>query len=115
MKDVAVAFIVIVLPLLPAQTPHGTMNEETPGGMIDGANNTFTIAHQPLPWSAIKLYRNGVRQTRCVPPPAPPKPCDYNLDTSNFNATKIVFVPIAIVPPGTNPQPGDTLLVDYTY
>jgi hypothetical protein len=108
-----------------AQVPHGTMYEETPTGILDGLNTVFTIAHQPAPWSSIKLYRNGLRQRRWSPsqplPPVCVAPgcCDYNLDTSNWNATKIVFIPIPIVPPGSGmsgtPQPGDILLVDYTY
>jgi hypothetical protein len=121
---IGIAILVVNL-TVQAQVPHGTMSEERPAGVLDGINTIFQIAHQPAPWASIKLWRNGVRQYRCSPPvvlPAtciPPGCCDYNLDTSNWNATKIVFVPIPVVPPGSGtmgiPQPGDILLVDYTY
>ncbi len=32
---------------------------ETPGGMIDGSNTTFTLAHVPIPSGALSLYYNG--------------------------------------------------------
>jgi hypothetical protein len=86
------------------------MYEETPLGVLDGNNAIFTIQHQPAPWSAIKLYRNGMRLKRAV---FPQGLGDYVLDTTVFNSTKIVFQPACI--PSCIPQPGDTLLADYTY
>jgi hypothetical protein len=92
------------------------MYEETPLGVIDGINPTFAIAHQPLPWGAIKLYRNGIRLKRFVAVPGTPAGAfqgDYTLDTTVFSNTKIVFLPACT--PSCIPQPGDTLLADYTY
>ncbi len=107
---------VTLIALLHAQTPHGTMYEETPAGVIDGVNQTFVIAHQPLPWAAIKLYRNGLRMKRFVAVPGTPAGTfqgDYTLDTTVFNSTKIVFQ--SACNPTCIPRPGDTLLADYTY
>jgi hypothetical protein len=97
---------VTVIRNIQSQVPHGTMYEETPAGVIDGVNTVFTIAHQPLPWASIKVYRNGLRMKRNL---------DYTLDTSNWNATKIVFIQAQTPQPGTNGEPEDVLLVDYTY
>ena len=92
-----------------AQVPHGTQYEETPAGVLDGQNDTFTIQFQPLPWAAIKLYRNGSRLKRGR---------DYILTGPNH--TQIVFQkPCGIMPPPyvdlCLPIAGDTLLTDYTY
>jgi hypothetical protein len=115
---ISAAAIIMVLfdySITHAQTPHGTMYEETPQGAIDGVNNTFTIAHQPLPWAAIKLYRNGLRLKRAVVVQGSPTSGigDYSLDTTVFSNTKIVFQTACT--PSCIPQPGDILLADYTY
>ena len=37
---------------------HGTQYYEVPAGIVDGANATFSIQFQPLPWAAIQVHRN---------------------------------------------------------
>lgn len=65
---------------------------ETPGGAVDGMNNTLTLANTPLGLS-LMLFRNGLYLTPNF---------DYMLSGST-----ITFVPGAI------PQPGDTLTASY--
>lgn len=66
---------------------------ETPGGAIDGANASFTLAGTPAPASSLTLYRNGLFQKPGV---------DYILSEST-----ITFLP------GALPQPGDVLAASY--
>jgi hypothetical protein len=102
--EFTITFVLIVLAtigllaILPAQAPHGTASEEVPRGAIDGVNPSFTLNFQPAPWGSIHVYRNGLRQMRNF---------DYIL--GGLNHTQVIFVPIA------TPQPGDVLLVDYTF
>jgi hypothetical protein len=65
---------------------------ETPGGTMDGVNNTFTLANTPL-GSSLMLFLNGLYTTANF---------DYTLTGSS-----IQFVTGAI------PQPGDTLTAFY--
>jgi hypothetical protein len=65
---------------------------ETPGGIVDGMNNTLTLQYTPLGLS-LMLFRNGLYQTPNF---------DYTL-----NGSSIVFAAGAI------PQPGDTLTASY--
>jgi hypothetical protein len=65
---------------------------ETPGGVIDGVNNTFTLANTPL-GSSLMLFLNGLYTTANF---------DYTL-----TGQAIQFVAGAI------PQPGDTLIASY--
>lgn len=37
------------------------VNNETPTGVIDGSNATFTLAFNPNPDSSLKVYLNGQR------------------------------------------------------
>ncbi len=85
-----------------AQVPHGTASEEVPRGVIDGVNATFTLNFQPAPWGSIHLFRNGMRVQRNN---------DYTLGGSNH--MQVIFSPSCN--PSCIPQPGDTLLADYTY
>jgi len=65
---------------------------ETPGGIIDGTNNEFTLVNAPL-GSSLLLFRNGLYM----------KPgSDYTLA-----GTTITFETGAV------PQPGDTLAACY--
>src|SRR5689334_8066043 len=41
----------------------GYIDSEVPGGVVDGANTTFTLAGQPSPVASLALYRNGMLQT----------------------------------------------------
>ena len=66
---------------------------ETPGGIVDGSNTSFTLANAPSPVSALSLYRNGIML----------KPgSDYNLTGSSIQFLS-----------GATPQPQDTLLASY--
>jgi hypothetical protein len=76
----------------PANVP-GYVDNEVPGGVVDGANATFTLAGQPSPGVSLALYRNGMLQKTGF---------DYSLSGST-----IAFVTSA------TPQPGDTLLASY--
>lgn len=68
---------------------------ETPGGVVDGANVTFTLANSPSPTTTLHVFRNGVRQKSGF---------DYILSGGT-----ITFLSVS------TPQPGDTLLADYRY
>ena len=65
---------------------------ETPGGIVDGTNTTFTLANPPS-GSSLMLFRNGMYMKAGF---------DYNLA-----ASAIAFVPAAV------PQPADTLVASY--
>jgi hypothetical protein len=66
---------------------------EVPGGTVDGANTTFTLANPPTPATSLVLFRNGIGQQPGV---------DYTLTGSS-----IQFLTGAV------PQPGDALLAWY--
>ena len=70
------------------------VNNETPGGAVDGSNATFTLANTPSPATSLALYRNGLLQQAGV---------DFNLQTGG----SILFVTAAV------PQPGDVMLANY--
>jgi hypothetical protein len=65
---------------------------ETPGGLVDGINTTFTLANPPS-GSSLMLFRNGLYMTAAF---------DYTL-----SASSLTFVA------GAPPQPGDTLIASY--
>lgn len=69
------------------------VDAETPGGIVDGSNASFTLASSPVPGSSLQLYRNGLLLKASS---------DYNLIGS-----AITFLSGAI------PQVGDTLLAYY--
>lgn len=66
---------------------------DSPSGIVDGANTSFTLSATPDPASSLAVYRNGVLQKISQ---------DYTL-----NGSAIQFVTAAA------PQPGDTLLASY--
>ena len=68
---------------------------ETPGGVVDGSNLTFTLANAPAPASSLHLFRNGLLQK-------------LNFDYT-FSGLTLVFVTVAA------PQPGDTILAEYRF
>jgi hypothetical protein len=68
---------------------------ESPGGVVDGSNVTFTLANAPSPSTSLHLFRNGIVQKLGF---------DYT-----FSGLTIVFVA------GATPQPGDTILADYRH
>jgi hypothetical protein len=68
---------------------------ETPGGVVDGSNATFTLVSPPTPSTSLHLFRNGLMQKLAF---------DYT-----FSGSTIIFVGIA------TPQPGDTILAEYRH
>lgn len=66
---------------------------ETPGGIVDASNPTFTLAAAPVPASSLQLFRNGILMKVGL---------DYVL-----SGTTLTFLTGAI------PQPGDVLQVSY--
>jgi len=74
-------------------TTPSFVDSDSPTGIVDGANNTFTLTSPPLPASSLAVYRNGLLQKITQ---------DYTL-----SGRSVVFVTSAI------PQPGDTLLASY--
>lgn len=77
----------------PTQVPSFVTNE-TPSGVIDGSNATFTLANALSPANSLALYRNGLLLQAGV---------DYNVQADG----SILFVTAAV------PQPGDILLANY--
>ncbi len=75
--------------------PGNFVDAEVPAGVIDGANNTFTLSRTPSPFASLRLYRNGMR-------------LKLGLDFVLSGVT-ITFVA------ELRPQPGDILLADYRY
>jgi hypothetical protein len=66
---------------------------ETPGGVVDGSNKTFTLQAAPMPASSIQVSRNGILLRSGL---------DYALSVNVINFTA-----------GAEPQPGDVLQVSY--
>jgi hypothetical protein len=71
------------------------VDQESPGGVVDGANVTFTLASIPAPALSLHLFRNGILQKAGF---------DYTLSGST-----IAFVFAA------TPQPADTILAAYRH
>ncbi len=69
------------------------VDAETPSGVVDGSNATFTLSAAPAPQTGLMLYRNGLLQKQGL---------DYTL-----NGNVIQFAPGAV------PQPGDVLTANY--
>jgi len=66
---------------------------DSPAGIVDGANTTFTLSAVPNPASSLAVYRNGILQKA----------------VQDFTATgNVVSFVVADAP-----QPGDTLLASY--
>jgi hypothetical protein len=70
-------------------------DSETPGGLINGTNTTFTLLYTPSPIGSFYLYRNGLLMALGV---------DYSLTTNS-----ILFFA------GSAPQVGDILTATYRY
>jgi hypothetical protein len=68
---------------------------ESPAGVVDGSNVTFTLVNTPAPATSLHLFRNGLMQK-------------LNFDYT-FSGSTIVFVTLA------TPQPGDTILAEYRH
>jgi hypothetical protein len=66
---------------------------ETPTGIVDGSNTSFTLSAVPNPAASLAVYRNGILMKATF---------DYTL-TGN----SVAFITAAA------PQPGDTLLASY--
>jgi hypothetical protein len=69
------------------------MDGDSPGGIVDGSNKTFTLSQSPTPATSLALYRNGILQKVSR---------DYAL-----SGNTLVFVT------ADTPLPGDTLLAFY--
>jgi hypothetical protein len=69
------------------------VDQESPGGVVDGSNVTFTLANVPAPATSLHLFRNGILQK-------------IGFDYTSSGAT-VTFLFIA------TPQPGDTILAAY--
>ena len=67
---------------------------ETPAGIMDGTNATFTLAGTPNPTTSLRVYRNGLLLQAAT---------DYNVQSNG----SILFVNAAI------PKPGDVLTASY--
>jgi hypothetical protein len=80
---------------LPATgTPTIQFSEnDTPAGIVDAANTTFTVQDVPVPASSLQIFRNGVLQKVGV---------DYTL-----NGKTITFMLVSV------PVPGDVLQASY--
>jgi hypothetical protein len=71
------------------------VDAETPAGLVNGTNTTFTLANVPNPSTSLALYRNGLRMQTGG---------DYSLSGST-----ITFLT------GQLPQSGDTLVYSYRH
>jgi hypothetical protein len=69
------------------------VDDDLPGGMVNGSNRTFTLTAVPAPPSSLSLYRNGILQMPSV---------DY---TATGNSVQFLA--------GFTPQPGDILQASY--
>jgi hypothetical protein len=69
------------------------VDEDTPSGIVNGVNASFTLSGVPGPVSSLQLFRNGVLQKRGI---------DYNI-----SGKLVTFLPLAI------PKAGDLLLAYY--
>ena len=69
------------------------VDQEVPGGLVDGANASFALANTPAPSASLHLFRNGLLQKLGF---------DFTLSGST-----VTFVSVAI------PGPGDTILASY--
>jgi len=69
------------------------VDNETPGGVRDGSNRTFTLSGAPVPALSLRLYRNGILQTQSV---------DYTISGTTITTL-----------PASTPGPQDSLLASY--
>jgi len=80
-------------------------DQETPGGAMDGANTTFSLAHTPSPANSLILVRNGIVLHVGA---------DYTL-AGNTITFKSFTLPGDLTFAAGIPQPGDILLAWYRY
>jgi hypothetical protein len=71
------------------------VDAEVPGGVVDGANASFSLSFAPAPSTSLALFRNGILQKVGV---------DYSLSGGT-----IAFLSVSI------PVPGDILLASYRH
>lgn len=79
------------------EAPAITVGRETPSGVIDGANDTFMLAHAPNPASSLNVNVNGVPQAEGAA---------YQF---TLHGSVIIFNAAAI------PLAGDVIVVSYQY
>jgi hypothetical protein len=71
------------------------VDAETPGGVVDGSNTSFTLVNVPVPSTSLHLFRNGMLQKATF---------DYTISGS-----ALTFLTGAV------PVPGDTLIAEYRH
>lgn len=71
------------------------VDSETPAGLVNGANTSFTLNYAPAPAASLALYRNGIIMKQGL---------DYTL-----SGNTVTFFP------ASTPQAGDLLLASYRY
>jgi hypothetical protein len=76
-----------------SSTTPSFVDGDSPAGIVDGGNASFTLTSIPNPASSLAVYRNGLLQKLTQ---------DYT-----FTGRTVTFVVAAV------PQPGDTLLASY--
>ena len=77
----------------PCGSTAAFVDGDSPTGIVDGSNVSFSLSAAPNPASSLAIYRNGVLVAAGV---------DYTANGSNIGFT-----------PAAAPQPGDTLLASY--
>ncbi|HYW41436.1 MAG TPA: hypothetical protein VE959_01185 [Bryobacteraceae bacterium] len=75
----------------PCGSASSFVDGETPSGIVDGSNTSFSLSAAPDPVSSLDLYRNGLMQKSGQ---------DFTLSGSSLQLAAA-------------PQPGDTLLASY--
>lgn len=78
-----------------SESGYNFVDSETPAGVIDGANDEFTLTQAPNPAASLQLFKNGILQTEGT---------DYDLvsDTITYVA-------------GAIPQVGDAHVAFFRY
>jgi hypothetical protein len=74
-------------------TTASFIDGESPSGIVDGSNTTFTLSQTPNPTASLAMYRNGIMQKVTQ---------DFSISGGS----------VAFVTANT-PQPGDTLVASY--
>jgi hypothetical protein len=74
-------------------TSASFIDSESPSGIVDGSNTTFTLSQTPSPTASLAMYRNGIMQKVTQ---------DFSISGGS----------VAFVTTNT-PQPGDTLVASY--
>jgi hypothetical protein len=93
------------------KVPTGTIrfvDDEVPGGAIDGVNTLFTLANAPNPPQSLQLFRNGLRMR--LGEASPPTGDFYYV-----SANEIEFFTAPAEGMGSPPEYPDWLIASYRY